>query len=46
MPNAWISFLKDFRKKNKGLSLKEAMKKASVAYKSKKPATKKKKVKK
>jgi hypothetical protein len=45
MPNKWISFLKDFRKRNKGLSLKDAMKKASSEYK-KKPAAKKKRTKK
>ena len=44
MPNRWISFLKEFRGRsaNKGLSLKDAMKKASSEYK-KKPAAKKKK---
>ena len=43
MGNAWIDFLKQYRKKNPGLSLKQAMKKASSEYKKKKPAAQKKK---
>ena len=39
--NPWITFLKQFRAKHKGLSLKDAMKKASSAYKKKAPAKKK-----
>ena len=32
MPNKWISFLKSWRAKHKGESLKSAMKKAAVDY--------------
>ena len=46
MANPWLSFLKEFRKKNKGLSLKQAMQKASQAYKKKAPAKKAKRKKK
>ena len=41
--NPWIDFLKGYRKRNPGLSLKQAMKKASSEYKKKKPAAGKKK---
>ena len=40
MANKWISFLKEFRKKNPKLSMKQAMKQGAVAYKKAKPATK------
>lgn len=33
MGNKWISFLKSWRAKNKGVSLRDSMKKASVEYK-------------
>ena len=33
MPNRWISFLQEYRRKHKGLSLKTAMKQASKVYK-------------
>ena len=55
MGNPWLEFLKQFRKKHPGLSMKEAMKKAAVEWKSvkgkttkakKKTKTKKKKMKK
>lgn len=36
MPNAWLKFLKEYKAKHKGISLKDAMKKASVEYKKKK----------
>ena len=46
MPNAWITHLKAFRAKNKGMSLSTAMKEAKKTYKKKAPgATKVKKVK-
>ena len=32
MANKWISFLKSWRAKHKGVSLKDSMKKASVDY--------------
>jgi hypothetical protein len=38
--NPWLSFLREFRKKNPGLSLREAMKKGSSEYKSKKGSSK------
>lgn len=34
MANKWISFLQEYRRKHKGLSLKDAMKQASKVYKS------------
>ena len=37
--NPWITFLKEWRAKNKGESLKSSMKKASVAYRSQKSST-------
>ena len=42
--NPWLQFVKDFRKRNSGLSLKDSLKKASVEYKKQKkaPAAKKK----
>ena len=33
MANKWLTFLKEYRKKNPTLSLKQAMKSASGAYK-------------
>ena len=33
MANRWISFLQEYRRKHKGLSLKTAMKQASKVYK-------------
>jgi hypothetical protein len=43
MANRWLSFLKEYRSKHKGMSLKNAMKAASVEYrKGGKPAQKKK----
>jgi hypothetical protein len=36
MPNPWLTFLKAFRKKNPGQSLKISMKAASKVYKKKK----------
>ena len=33
MANKWLSFLKDYRKKHPGMSLKQAMKSGSVEYK-------------
>lgn len=33
MANKWLSFLKEFRSRNKGMSLKQAMKAASKEYK-------------
>ena len=33
MANPWISFLKSWRAKNKGVSLKDSMKQASSEYK-------------
>jgi hypothetical protein len=33
MANKWLSFLKEFRSRNKGMSLKQAMKAASSEYK-------------
>ena len=36
MANVWLSFLKSFRAKHKGMSMKEAMKKAAVEYRKKK----------
>ena len=38
MANAWISFLKEYRKKNPTLSLKAAMKSGSAEYKKSKKA--------
>ena len=38
MANPWLSFLKEFRKKNPTLSLKQAMKSGSSAYKKSKGA--------
>ena len=32
MPNAWITHLSAYRKKHKGMSLKEAMKGAKASY--------------
>ena len=46
MPNKWISFLKSWRAKNKGVSLKDAMKRASADYKKSGASSKKKKTKK
>ena len=47
MANAWISFLKTWRSKHKGVSLKDSMKRASAEYKkSKAPSSKKKRGKK
>ena len=41
MPNKWLTFLKEYKKKHSGMSLKEAMKKSSVEYKKqKKPKSK------
>ena len=34
--NKWIAFLREFRKKNPSLSMKEAMRKGAVAYKASK----------
>jgi hypothetical protein len=45
MANPWLSFLSEYRKKHKGMSLKQAMKSASAEYK-KKNGTKKPKKKK
>ena len=42
MGNAWLDFVKAYRKKHPGLSLKDTLKKASVEYK-KKPTKKVKK---
>ena len=33
MANKWLTFLKDYRKKHAGMSLKQAMKSASAEYK-------------
>ena len=33
MANKWISFLKSWRVKNKGVSMKDSMKRAAVEYK-------------
>ena len=42
MANKWLTFLKEYRKKNPTLSLKQAMKSASAVYrKSKSTAPKK-----
>ena len=47
MANKWLTFLKEYRKKHAGMSLKQAMKSASAEYKkSAKPKGKKKKSKK
>jgi hypothetical protein len=35
MANPWLAFLKDYRKKHTGMSLKAAMKAASSEYKKK-----------
>jgi len=40
MPNAWLSYLKEYKKKNPKLSYKECMKKASVLWKKKKSSKK------
>jgi hypothetical protein len=40
MANPWISHLKAFRAKHPGMSLREAMKKASSSYKKKAPSSK------
>ena len=40
MANKWISFLKSWRAKHKGVSLKDSMKKGSAEYKSKKGKSK------
>lgn len=42
MANSWLTFLKQFRKKNPKLSLKDAMKQGSSAYKKSKGGVKKK----
>ena len=36
MPNKWIQFLAEFRKKNPSLSMKAAMKKGAIQWKSQK----------
>ena len=41
MANKWIQFLAKFRKQNPSLSMKDAMKKGAVAYKSQKDPAKK-----
>ncbi len=41
MANSWLTFLKQFRKKNPKLSLKDAMKQGSSAYKKSKGVKKK-----
>lgn len=38
MPNKWIAFLKEYRKKNPTLSLKAAMKSGSAEYRKSKSA--------
>lgn len=40
-PNAWISFLSGYRKKNPGKSMKQAMRDGAKVYKSQKGAAKK-----
>ena len=40
MANRWLSFLKEYRKKNPSLSMKAAMKQGAVAYKKTKAPTK------
>ena len=39
MSNPWISFLKSWRSKHKGVSLKDSMKQASSEYKKSKGAS-------
>jgi hypothetical protein len=46
MANKWLSFLSEYRKKHKGMSLKQAMKAASSEYKKSNGKAKKKKPKK
>ena len=46
MGNPWLVFVKAFRKKNPGMSLKDSLKKASVEYKKGKKSAPKKKFKK
>ena len=41
MPNAWLSFLKEFKKKHPKLTLKQCMKAASAKYKKKKSSKEK-----
>jgi len=36
MANVWISFLKSWRARNKGVSMKDSMKRAAVEYKKQK----------
>jgi len=46
MANVWITFLKSWRARNKGVSMKDSMKRAAVEYKKQKGTGEKKKGKK